>query len=47
MGLSLGIGVSLSIKKQNKDNKVYVILGDGECNEDQYGKQLWQQFISN
>ena len=33
MGLSLGIGVSLAIKKKNKENKVYTILGDGECNE--------------
>jgi len=33
MGLSLGIGVAISLKKKNKDNKVYVILGDGECNE--------------
>jgi len=33
MGLSLGIGVSISLKKKKKDNSVYVILGDGECNE--------------
>ena len=33
MGLSLGIGVALSIKKKKKKNKVFVILGDGECNE--------------
>jgi len=33
MGLSLGIGVSIALKKNNKDNSVYVVLGDGECNE--------------
>ena len=33
MGLSLGIGLALSAKKRNKDFKVYVIVGDGECNE--------------
>ena len=33
MGLSLGIGVSISLKKKKKNNNVYVILGDGECNE--------------
>ena len=32
MGLSLGIGVCLGLKKEMK-NQVYVILGDGECNE--------------
>ena len=33
MGLSLGIGVALSLKKKNKANNVFVIMGDGECNE--------------
>ena len=33
MGLSLGIGVALSIKKRKKSNRVFVIIGDGECNE--------------
>jgi transketolase len=33
MGLSIGIGVSISLKKQKKDNNVFVIIGDGECNE--------------
>ena len=33
MGLSLGIGVAISAKKKKKDFKVYVIVGDGECNE--------------
>tara|TARA_E500000331_G_scaffold321135_1_gene335203 strand:- start:354 stop:1190 length:837 start_codon:yes stop_codon:yes gene_type:complete len=33
MGLSLGIGVAISSKKRKKNFNVYVILGDGECNE--------------
>jgi transketolase len=33
MGLSLGIGVALSSKKRKLNFNVYVILGDGECNE--------------
>ena len=33
MGLSIGIGVALSLKKRNKKNHVFIILGDGECNE--------------
>ena len=33
MGLSLGIGVSLACRHKKIDNKIYVLLGDGECNE--------------
>ena len=33
MGLSLGIGVALAGKSRRKDYKVYVLMGDGECNE--------------
>ena len=33
MGLSLGIGVALSSLKKKKNFNVYVVLGDGECNE--------------
>lgn len=33
MGLSIGIGLALASKKKNKNFKVYVIVGDGECNE--------------
>lgn len=33
-GLSLGVGVSLALeKKNNKCSRVYVLLGDGECDE--------------
>jgi|TARA_B110000438_G_C15820656_1_gene654315 transketolase len=33
MGLSLGIGVALSALKKKKSFKVFVVVGDGECNE--------------
>ena len=34
LGLSLGIGVAIALKKKKKkDNKVFIILGDGESNE--------------
>ena len=33
-GLSQGVGVCLALKKtQNQESRVYVFLGDGECNE--------------
>lgn len=32
-GLGVGLGMAYALKKDNKPNKVYVILGDGECNE--------------
>lgn len=32
-GLSVGTGMAYASKKDNKKNKTYVILGDGECNE--------------
>ncbi|MCG8670724.1 MAG: transketolase [Pseudomonadales bacterium] len=33
MGLALGIGVSIAAKRRQRDFKVYVVMGDGECNE--------------
>ena len=33
MGLSIGIGLAIASKKKNKNFKVYVVMGDGECNE--------------
>ena len=33
MGLSLGIGVAIAGKKLKKQFNVYVLMGDGECNE--------------
>ena len=33
MGLSLGIGVAIAARRKKKDYKVFVLIGDGECNE--------------
>ena len=33
MGLSLGIGVALAGKLRQRTYRVYVLIGDGECNE--------------
>ena len=32
-GLSIGVGCALDAKRKDKDYRVYVLLGDGECNE--------------
>ena len=32
-GLSIGVGIAMAKKIDNKKEKVYVILGDGECQE--------------
>ena len=37
-GLSFGIGIALAGKLDRKDYKVYVLLGDGECEEG----QVWE-----
>lgn len=42
MGLSLGVGVALALKKMRSDSVVYVILGDGECNEG----SVWESIMS-
>ena len=41
-GLSYGVGIALANKIDNKDNKVYVILGDGECQEG----SVWEGIMS-
>ena len=33
MGLSIAIGVAIANKKKNKNPNIFVIMGDGECNE--------------
>lgn len=34
LGLSLGVGVALGLRRRsNPDSKVFVVMGDGECNE--------------
>ena len=42
MGLSVGIGVAIANKIRQRENRVYVILGDGECNEG----SCWEAFMS-
>lgn len=37
-GLSIASGIALSNKIDKKDNKVYVLIGDGECDEG----QIWE-----
>lgn len=32
-GLSFGLGMALGMKKRSEDRRVYVLMGDGECNE--------------
>ena len=32
-GLSAGAGMAFAMKKDNKNSRVFVVLGDGECNE--------------
>jgi len=32
-GLSYGLGLALGMEMKNEDRRVYVMLGDGECNE--------------
>ena len=42
-GLSLGVGVCLALKRKNNlTSKVFVILGDGECNEG----SVWEAVMS-
>lgn len=33
MGFSLGVGIALGMKRNKLNNRVYVLLGDGECDE--------------
>ncbi len=37
-GLSLGLGMALGLKMDQKDNRVYVLVGDGEMDEG----QIWE-----
>ena len=32
-GLSIGVGIALSAKRNNQSYRTFVLLGDGECNE--------------
>ena len=41
-GLSVAVGMALGYKKQNKNNKVYVLTGDGELEEG----LCWEAFMA-
>lgn len=41
-GLSFGIGIALANKLNKKDSKVYVVIGDGECQEG----SIWEGVMS-
>lgn len=40
-GISVGCGVAFSNLKEKKKNKVFVLIGDGECNEG----MVWESFL--
>lgn len=42
MGFSEGVGVAIACKMRHISNRVFVILGDGECNEG----AVWEAFMS-
>ncbi|MDD3970953.1 MAG: 1-deoxy-D-xylulose-5-phosphate synthase N-terminal domain-containing protein [Clostridia bacterium] len=42
LGLSYAVGVALSCKRKSFSNRIYVILGDGECNEG----IIWESLMS-
>lgn len=39
-GISIAVGIAKALKLEKKSNKVYTIVGDGECNEG----QVWEAF---
>jgi len=41
-GLSMGVGIAIASKKKLRSNKVFVVLGDGECNEG----SVWEAAMS-
>jgi len=41
-GLSIGVGMALALKSDSKPNKVYVLAGDGECQEG----SVWEAVMS-
>ena len=41
-GLSMGVGIALAAKKKKRDFRVFVYMGDGECNEG----SVWEAVMS-
>lgn len=42
MGLSVGVGIAIAAKKKNKKHKIFILIGDGECNEG----SIWEAAMS-
>jgi len=42
MGIGLSIGVALGLRKKKLNNKIFVLLGDGECNEG----SVWEALLT-
>lgn len=42
MAISVGVGVALACREQKRDNRIYVLMGDGELNEG----SIWEAFMS-
>ena len=42
MAISVGVGLALSAKQKKRENKVYILMGDGELNEG----SIWEAFMS-
>ena len=42
MGLSIGVGVAIACRLKHINNRIFVILGDGECDEG----SVWEAFMS-
>jgi len=42
MGLSIGVGLALAAKLSGRNNRVFVLIGDGECNEG----SVWEAAMS-
>lgn len=41
-GLSIGVGFAVDAKYEKRDNRVFVVMGDGECNEG----SVWEAALS-
>lgn len=41
-GSSIGVGMALTYKLEKKQNKIFVLVGDGECNEG----SVWESFLA-
>jgi len=42
MGLSVGVGIAIAAKKKSKNHKIFILIGDGECNEG----SIWEAAMS-